>query len=371
MKKLKACIFISDEGFGHAVRQRSIISQLLKKNIYVKVVTSKKIYLLKEKFGNLIQYKDQYNNIETKKKVDGSLDILRTKKQFNIWYNNTEKWISNEMKKSRRFDFFISDFVPEAFELAKRLNIRCYGVCHFTWDWFYKKILRGQNRVLRKLERYIAKAEKIYFPPLTSKDNLRKYKNRAKLVNFILSDFNFKQKSILGNKKPKCLIMDNGNSTLRSVIIKTIPYLKKIKNIEFIIRTDLLDQKSQKEIMEANNLIPVSGLKNTHSKILECDFLVARGGYNTISECLVLNKPALLFEEKNNPEINYNLNTVNNLNLCDLLKKKDWGKNFKKKINYFYKHKLKKIKKTLEKKNFANTGSKEIVLDIIKQHRNL
>ena len=143
-----------------------------------------------------------------------------------------------------------------------------------------------------------------------------------------------------------------------------------IDNVEFIIRTDLLDQKSQKEIMEANNLTPVFGLKNTHSKILECDFLVARGGYNTISECLVLNKPSLLFEEKNNPEINYNLNTVFNLDLCDLLKKKDWGKNFEKKLHNFNKYRLKKIKKTLEGKRFTNTGSKEIALDIIKQHHN-
>ena len=42
-------------------------------------------------------------------------------------------------------------------------------------------------------------------------------------------------------------------TTLRSLIVKTIPqtHLIKIKNIEFIIRTDLLDKKSQKKIMEA------------------------------------------------------------------------------------------------------------------------
>tara|TARA_B100000963_G_scaffold362021_2_gene402171 strand:- start:13315 stop:14427 length:1113 start_codon:yes stop_codon:yes gene_type:complete len=370
MKNLKACLFISDEGFGHTIRQRALISEFLKKKVKITVVTSSKISLLKEKFGNLINYRIKYNNIETFKKKNGSLDLIKTKKMFLDWFNCSSKWISEEKKFSKSYDFFVSDFVPEAFILGEKLNIKCYGVCHFTWDWFYEKILRGENKILKKLKFYISKATKIYFPPLTSKDNLKKYKDKVKLVNFILSDFDFKKKVKKRKKLKKCLIMDNGNSTLRSLIIKTIPYLKKIKNIEFIIRTDLLDKKSQKEIMESDNLIPVFGLKNTHSKILECDFLVARGGYNTISECLVLNKPSLLFEEKDNPEINYNLNTVFNLDLCDLLKRKDWGKNFKKKLYSFNKHKMKKIKKTFEGKKFTNTGSKEIALDILKQHNN-
>ena len=46
----KVCIFISDEGFGHVVRQTAIISILLKKikNLQITVVTNSKIYLLKE-----------------------------------------------------------------------------------------------------------------------------------------------------------------------------------------------------------------------------------------------------------------------------------------------------------------------------------
>ena len=369
MKNLKACLFISDEGFGHTVRQRALISELLKKKIEITVVTSSKISLLKEKFGNRINYRIRFNNIETIKKKDGSLNLIKTKKMFSQWFKNTSKWINEEKKLSKKYDFFISDFVPEAFILGEKLNIRCYGVCHFTWDWFYEKILRIENKILKKLKFFINKATKIYFPPLTAKDNLRAYRKKVKLVNFILSDFEFKKKVNKEKKTTKCLIMDNGNATLRSLIVKTIPYLIKIKNIEFIIRTDLLDKKSQKKIMEAKNMIPVNGLKNTHAKILETDFIVARGGYNTISECLVLKKPSILFEERNNPEINYNLNTVYNLNLCDLLTKKDWGKNFAKKLYFFKKFKLNRIKKTFKNKNYSNSGPKEIVLDILKQHK--
>ena len=41
---MRACIFISDEGFGHIVRQRAIIAELLKKKIDVTVITSTKVW---------------------------------------------------------------------------------------------------------------------------------------------------------------------------------------------------------------------------------------------------------------------------------------------------------------------------------------
>ena len=44
-----------------------------------------------------------------------------------------------------------------------------------------------------------------------------------------------------------------------------------------------------------------------HRLIEYVDFLVARGGFNTVTEILIFKKPALLIEEKNNPEIDKNL----------------------------------------------------------------
>ena len=63
----------------------------------------------------------------------------------------------------------------------------------------------------------------------------------------------------------------------------------------------------QKIISENSNLFPISGLKNMHSYIASIDFIIARGGFNTITECLILKKPALLMYETNNKEILYNI----------------------------------------------------------------
>lgn len=361
---MKACIFISDEGFGHIVRQRAIISELLKKKIDVTVITSTKIIVLKEKFGNSISYKENHHSLKTVKNKDGSLNIKLTKKQFENWYKNTNKWIKDNSKDLKKFDFFISDLMPEAFELGKILKKPCFGVCHFTWDWFYKKITKSEDKIYKKINEYMHKATKLYFPPFTAKETLSEYRGKIFLLNFILSDFNLKKKQEV-NKIKKCLIMDNGNQMLRNLIRKSIPYLSKIKNIEFIIRIDLLDLDSHKKILENKNLVPVIGLKETHEKILSCDFIIARGGFNTISESLVLKKPAILFNERNNPEIYYNLKTLKKLGLCDIQKKEDWNKKIPVKIDYFLKNQYHKIKKELSKNKFKNTGSVEVVNNIL------
>ena len=191
--------------------------------------------------------------------------------------------------------------------------------------------------------------------------SLKKYKGKIKKINFILSDF---ESSKISVSKKKCLIMDNGTQNLRNLIIKTIPYLSKIKQFEFIIRTDNLTKKIKKIILSSNNLIPVSGLKNTHSKILEADIIIARGGFNTISECLSLKKPSILFNEKNNPEIYESITNIKKNNYASLMNIDNWGKNFEKKIKNFYLKDYDKIKYNLKKINFLTNGASQMYKEI-------
>jgi uncharacterized protein (TIGR00661 family) len=359
----KVCIFISDEGFGHVIRQTAIISILLKKdkNLQITVVTNSKINLLKEKFENKILFDDYHNNITTIKNKDSSLNIKKTKNMFDNWRKKSDGWISRNKKKYSNYDLFISDFVPDAFKLAMLLNIPCIGVAHFTWDWFYGQIYSKKDKTYKHLTELTSCANKLYFPPFTPSLIIKKYKNKIKKINFILSDFKFQKKFI---SKKRCLIMDNGEQNLRNLIIKTIPHLSKIKEFEFIIRTDNLTKKIKKVILSSNNLIPVSGLKNTHAKIMEADIIIARGGFNTISECLSLKKPSILFNEKNNPEIHENLANLKKHGYTSLMNINDWGKNFEKKIKFFYQKDFDRITVNLKKKNFLTTGPAEIYKDI-------
>ena len=61
--------------------------------------------------------------------------------------------------------------------------------------------------------------------------------------------------------------MDNGTRSLSRLINKTVPYLKKIKNIKFYVCIDHLEEKSKNEIFTSKNIVPVSGLKKMHEKV--------------------------------------------------------------------------------------------------------
>ena len=165
--------------------------------------------------------------------------------------------------------------------------------------------------------------------------------------------------------------MDNGKRSLSTLIDKTVPYLEKIKDIEFYISIDYLSEKFKSIIYNSDNIVPVSGVKDMHQRLAETDFLIARGGFNTISECLVLKKPALFFREENNDEIAENLRQIyNKRGLANLIKKDEWGKNIEKKLRSFIKTDGKKLYKKLSRKKFKFNGASQVVKIISKKLNN-
>lgn len=364
-KNIKAAIFISDEGFGHVVRQRCIIEELLKKfkkNIQITVVTSKNILLLNEYFGNSVNYINYNNGIESIKNSKGELNVNATKRVFDRWLKNHKKILTKFEKKFSDIDFIISDCVPEAFLLAKKIGCKSFGISHFTWDWYFEKVCKVKKNKAALLRQYLGLADKFYFPPFTPKEILRRYKQKIKNVNFIVNNFPKKKKFI--SKKLKCLIMDNGTKNLSNNIEETISHLKKIEKCIFYIGTYSLKKQTIRKIISSKNLVPVTGLKNMHSYIPQMDLIISRGGFNSISECLTLRKPAIFAREKNNLEVYENIKQLTKRNLAGVIKKKDWKENFFKRLNYFFKNEMNKIKKNLNNLKFNSNGAQEVVRDI-------
>ncbi len=366
-QNLKCGIFISDEGFGHMVRQRAIIKELFNKypSIDITVFSSKNIFYLKEIFENKIKYFNILPHISTVKNKDGSLNLKKSKKIFYSWEKKSKIWKKNVSRFFKNFDFIISDCVPEAFDLSKSYNIPSFGISHFTWDWFFEEVCKIKKKKLKKMEDTFNKCDYFFFPPFTPEKILIKYKKKITNINFIVGNFQNVNKK---NNFKKCLIMDNGKRSLSTLIEKTVPYLEKIKDIEFYVCIDYLSEKFKSIIYNSENIIPVSGIKDMHQKLAETDFLIARGGFNTISECLVLKKPALFFSEENNEEISENLRLIHDKHgLACLIKKKDWGKNFPKKLRSFVKTDGKKLYKKLSYKKFKFNGAKQVVNIISKK----
>ena len=96
-KKINIGFFISDDGYGHAARQSSIISYLLKSNkknkFQIHVYGNKIIKRMRNEFKNKVKYRKFDNIIHTKKNLDGSLSLSKTKKVFNFWKKNKKNLI--------------------------------------------------------------------------------------------------------------------------------------------------------------------------------------------------------------------------------------------------------------------------------------
>ena len=164
--------------------------------------------------------------------------------------------------------------------------------------------------------------------------------------------------------------MDNGTRTLNQKISQTLAEIKKNKKFHFDIGTSSLDKNPKNFILNADNITPVLGLKSIYEQILKSDLVIARGGFNTISECLIYKKAALISEEKNNPEIISNLKIIFKQKIASEMKFSHWGKNFNQRLEKFYRFEKNKIEKKIEKFNYLSNGSIQIVNFIKKEFEN-
>ena len=370
-KNYSVGIFISNEGYGHSVRQKNIIIELINK--YPKssftIFNYYRLSFLKEYFGNKMRFISFPDTLSTIKKKNGELDLKKTKKIIKKWPQQSKKNVEFLVRKKFNFDFIISDLVPEAFRFAKIKKIPSFGLARFTWDWFFYNSKLRNLETLPLISKDLKLANKIYFPSFTKDKILSNHFSLTKKTNLILNKKTFKENTFEFSKstnKYKCLIMDNGTKTNSELIKKTIPYLNKNKDIDFYIAVDNYDLTLKNYVAEQKNLVPISGLKNMHRLIEYVDFLVARGGFNTVTEILIFKKPALLIEEKNNPEIDKNLFQMRKLGYAAIMKQSSFKKKFNNRIKYFLKKEMHSIKNVLNLRNFKSNGAKQIVNDIIK-----
>ena len=104
----------------------------------------------------------------------GHLKIKETTKMFDSWEKNSKLWLKKRLKENIKADFIISDFVPEAFELAKILKIKSMECVILLGIGYMRRFLKKKK--LKLMQNYINKADKIFFPPITENEILNKYK---------------------------------------------------------------------------------------------------------------------------------------------------------------------------------------------------
>ena len=155
----------------------------------------------------------KFNNIVWHKTNEGEPDIIKIKEFYDGYQDRSADYIREEFAE-KKYSFFISDFVYEAFEIAHEKKIPAFGVAHFTWDWFFSKLYPPplKRSLIDAFFESANKAECIYFPPLTPNEILNYYKGKAVKVPFIVRKS--VKRHVRESDKFKILIIDSGAQVL-------------------------------------------------------------------------------------------------------------------------------------------------------------
>ena len=144
----------------------------------------------------------------------------------------------------------------------------------------------------------------------------------------------------------------------------------KVHNLLTICTTLESFEKIKIIVNKYNNIYGTFGIHPHETKNftdVNSDFIIARGGFNTISECLTNQIPAIFFDEKNNPEIKDNLNSLKKLGLSTSMKFNDWGKYIQKRLKKYFLQEEKFIIYNLKKYKFNTNGANQVCKDILRR----
>jgi len=349
-------VYLSDEGFGHVMRQRAILMELgrLRPDLDLVVQTRQQLAYAREVLPAGIRFVEKFNNVITAKSESGSLDVPRTHRLMAGYPEQAEQFVQDELRDAD-YEFIISDLVPEAFAVARSAGVPNCGVCHFTWDWFFATIFTPEDPIVRAMARYLDQADVVYLPPLTPDGVLQRYAGKAVEIPFIAS-YDEREHHAHGGRR-KVMILDSGTAALARVIRAVLPSLPAMDDMHFYVPAQF--------VIDAPNVTVIEDLNRIPNVLPDMDLVVSRAGFNTISQCMVHRVPMVLVNEDGNPEIHENLNKVSALGLCVPLTIADYQRRLDDVLRHVFAREYGRILANI--RQFKADGAERVARDILKR----
>ena len=358
---MKYKIFASDEGFGHLVRQQAILDELrrLSPGIEATLQTKRHAHAAKWIFDN-VNLIERYNNITWAKTKVGTPDLEKIRSYYYDYLSRSENYIKSETDDINKYNFIISDFVYEAFPIAIRDNLPAFGVAHITWDWFFSKLypVPVSTEILDRLRNYAMSADRLYFPPFTPLDIINTYKSKVKEVPLIVRKCN-PQIKVEENDAFKVQIIDSGAGILSNNFKQALKQAKDMDDFLFFV--------SESIGVDNDNIIKIGQKELLLDYIPFVDLVIARGGFNVISECIAYRTPLLLLGEALNPEMESNLYNIKQEGLGSFISLQSITNNFKEILYRFIDGEYNIIKQNMENHSLNSNGARIIAEDILNQ----
>lgn len=354
---MKAKVYLSDEGYGHIVRQRAVMTEIQKlARTHEFVLQTHKHIDFARKNTPATTYIDRYNNISWHKQRDSSPNISEIKAHFGDYLIKSERYIAEEQNEFG-FDYVLSDFVYEAFVLAKRKGVPSFGVAHFTWDWFFNKIYPRviSDSLFDYFTKAATSATKLYFPPFTPPEILKFYASKAVEVPFIVKE-DVDHKQWPESAQFKVLVMDSGAGLMGENIKRALSKLNQNEWCFGVQETLGLQGDQFFNIPQSDLLIDY---------VRDADLVVGRPGFNTLSECIAYRKPMLLISESMNPEMDFNIAELKKMRLGAFMSLDDFTNDFEAVLASFLKFEFRMIEEAMADHTYQIGGAKAIAKDIL------
>jgi hypothetical protein len=356
MKKCK--VYLSDEGYGHIVRQRCVIAELQRvlPGSSIQVQTSVHLEAAKRMIQG-VEFVDKYNNITWDKHAGGSPDTAAIELRYHNHQSKAESMIQEEAS-GLEFDFLLSDFVYEAFKIGKLNNIPAYGVAHFTWDWFFSKMYPPpvSTNLIKFWMSCALDAKRLYFPPFTPEEIVRFYGPKALQVPLILHR-GIERKPLDESGKFKILIIDSGAGVLNDSIQSALTHVSELNDYIFYV--------SSRHFREQKNLRFIPETEMLADYVASMDLVIGRAGFNTISECIGMRTPMLLIGEAMNPEMTENITMLKKRHLGSFISIDTFEKGLSEYLPSFLSHEFKQISREMRSHEIEVNGAEVIVNDIL------
>lgn len=351
-------VYLSDEGFGHIVRQRAIVEVLREKMPPLQLTLQTQAHI--EAAGNYIPGANlikRFNNIQWDKQPNGSPDLAKISQRYENYIDQSTRFVESECA-DFSYDAILSDFVYEAFPIGRRMGVKTFGVAHFTWDWFFSKLYPPpvHTDVIRHFMSMADQATRLYFPPFTPEEIIHHYKGKAMEVPLILHS-KIDHKEVDEEGKFKVLIMDSGAGVLSESIKKALRSVASLNEFLFFV-------SSKFESDQANvRHIPHDALMVDY--VANMDLVIGRAGFNTISECIGLRTPMLLIGEAMNPEMNENILLLKKQHLGSFISMSTFETGLGAYLPSFLQHEYKMIQAMMNNHEIASNGAEIITNDLL------
>lgn len=283
---------VSDEGYGHIVRQSCIANELASLGHEVTIQTRDPASFARKICHPRIRIVRYFNLIRLRKSL-GRLDVHDTIDYLRDYETRSKKW--REYMKSadhvKRADAIITDLVEEAALIKKSAKQPAIAVSHFTWHWLFSRIGNQLDSVSSYLEESLANVDMFLFPPF-SKDPLSFPNGKAieLIVRKPAGRAAIREKMNMPAHKKLLLFVGGATTTWKNIFCKSV-------------RSELRDYEFVSDVSNAiEGTLSLPDYHKLNDYVNAADLVISRGGYGTISEAAAYGVRHLIIEEERHPE---------------------------------------------------------------------